>query len=45
MHTTPKILGAFDNGPMSSVNNIRNIKCSNIIEISCIQFEKILRIN
>lgn len=41
-YTSSVISGSFDNGPMSSVNNIRNINCSSMIDVPCIQLEKIL---
>ncbi len=40
-HTSSTISGTFDNGPMSSVNNIRNTHAS-MIDVPCIQLEKIL---
>ncbi len=41
-HTSDTISGTFDNGPMSSVNNIRPIRTSSMIDVPCIQLEKIL---
>jgi FkbM family methyltransferase len=39
------IQGAFDNGPMSSVNNIRNIQDAELIYVSCNTLENILNDN
>jgi hypothetical protein len=36
------IKGAFDNGPMSSVNNIRNLENAELIEVECDTLENIL---
>ena len=39
------ITGSFDNGPMSSVNNMRNIQDAEIISVPCDTLENILNIN
>lgn len=36
------IMGAFDNGPMSSVNNMRNIENAELISVECDTLENIL---
>jgi hypothetical protein len=35
-------MGAFDNGPMSSVNNMRNIENAELISVECDTLENIL---
>ena len=40
-YNNTKISGAFDNGPMSSVNNIRNIENAKIISVECDTLENI----
>ena len=41
-HYNKSIMGAFDNGPMSSVNNIRNLEHVDLIEVECATLESIL---
>jgi FkbM family methyltransferase len=36
------VIGAFDCGPMSSVNNMRNIECDNMISVPCSTLTNIL---
>jgi hypothetical protein len=41
-HSSKTIKGAFDNGPMSSVGNIRNLKNVELIDVECDTLENIL---
>jgi len=41
-YTNKQIKGAFDNGPMSSVNNIRNLENVELIDVDCDTLENIL---
>jgi len=41
-HCSKTIKGAFDNGPMSSVGNIRNLKNVELIDVECDTLENIL---
>lgn len=41
-HNSNTIKGAFDNGPMSSVGNIRNLKNVELIDVECDTLENIL---
>lgn len=41
-HNSKTIKGAFDNGPMSSVGNIRNLKNVELIDVECDTLENIL---
>ena len=41
-HNNKSVMGAFDNGPMSSVYNIRNLEHVDLIEVECTTLESIL---